>query len=306
MHRLRRILVWLSTVLPVLVPGAAPPDGGYYPCLGTEPPHQALQLLPADPPDEAYLPPPAEPEPRWPVGYDDARVYQLMRDVLGLEFDLGYRFVRKYGRFFDNLEEVHAFRDTGQVPGLEEHRPVFRTWPPRPTGRPLPIQNADFEAPAVEHGAPEVVLIEGWHPWFRPTLRPGYNHRPEYKPEPYRVRSGSQAQKMFTTYATHDAGFAQAARITPGQRLRFSIWAYVWSSSFDHNRASYRPGSYCLQVGIDDVWSQPEEAYDRWVRLEVEAVARSEVVVLRTRGFIEHPVKHNDAYWDDALLEALP
>lgn len=298
---------WLGPTLLVLVPGALLPDGGLHPCLSRPPPGLPAELPPPPPPaEEPYLPPPGEPRLLLPPGLDRTRIHELMAEVVGLDFELGYRFVVRYGRFFHSLEELEEFRATGEVRGLEPRPVPSLPWPQRPTGRPLPLAAADFEAPAVALGAPELAVVDGWLAWFRPTRRPGYDHRPEYKPEALRVRSGLQAQKMFTTYATHDAGILQVARVPAGERLRFSIWAQVWSSSGDEVRVSHRPGSYCLQVGIDDVWSPAVEAYDQWVRLEVEAPARGPLALLRTRGFSEHPVKHNDSYWDDALLEVLP
>lgn len=295
----------LLAALGMLVPSAVLPSGGLWPCSGALPPPVEPPTAVSHASGPAYVPPPAPPQPILPPGLDTPQIGRLMREVLGLDFDLGHRFVLRYGRFFQSVAEVEEFRSTGKLAGARPGRPAYRTWPERPTGTPLAMTSAGFEGSFSDRGAPEVTVAEGWQPWFQPTIKPGYNHRPEYKPEPYRVRSGEQAQKMFTTYATHDAGLAQAIRVRPGDRLRFSIWVNVWSSSHDDPRTSDRPGSYCVQVGIDDVWSSPVEVYDRWVRVEVAATARSGTVVLRTRGFAEHPVKHNDSYWDDALLEVL-
>jgi len=111
-----------------------------------------------------------------------------------------------------------------------------------------PLQNADFEqsfSNRVDPYAPgegpkgELSVADGWELWYDNVPgQDGYNYRPEYKPEDAyfygrrRVRSGSFAQKFFTTFSTHTAGFYQRIPAPEGEEVTFSIWVQVWSSTY--------------------------------------------------------------------------
>ncbi|MHB1317053.1 MAG: hypothetical protein ACYCYF_00365, partial [Anaerolineae bacterium] len=160
------------------------------------------------------------------------------------------------------------------------------------------------------------------------TLQEGY----------YRVHHGRYAQKFFSGYSTHHAGFYQRVAVTPGQRVTFSIWVQIatgqvelWSNGLPISDLS-APGNYRVWAGIDPfgntppgfgafppastVWSA--EVIDRqtrtvtadgheidaWVQLSVSAVAQSNYVTVYTRGQPEFPVKNNSSFWDDACVVA--
>ena len=192
-----------------------------------------------------------------------------------------------------------------------------------------PLQNADFEqsfSNRVDPYAPgegpkgELSVADGWELWYDNVPgQDGYNYRPEYKPEDAyfygrrRVRSGSFAQKFFTTFSTHTAGFYQRIPAPEGEEVTFSIWVQVWSSSYDDPDESRDPGKYRTYVGLDPfggtawqsgaiIWSEPVIMYDEWVELSITAVAQADHVTVFTKGAPEWRVKHNDSYWDDARL----
>lgn len=203
-----------------------------------------------------------------------------------------------------------------------------------PTASPVPrepgvcvanrLVNGGFEGGFSTRGRNEVVVADGWSPWFitSPGVR-GINHVPEYKPEPAaqygmrRIHSGGTAQKWFTTFSTHTAGiFQQVGGIPMGSRLEFSAWVQVWSSHQDNIEVSAEPGNYRVLIGIDPtggtdwssenvVWSEPTFAYDAYKQLIVTATARNSVVTVFLQGVPEFPVKHNDSYWDDACLQVI-
>ena len=52
----------------------------------------------------------------------------------------------------------------------------------------------------------------------------------------------------------------------------------------------------------DIVWSPEKDAYDKFERYEVQAVARSNKVTVFTHSRPENPMEHNDVYLDDAEL----
>jgi hypothetical protein len=186
------------------------------------------------------------------------------------------------------------------------------------------LTNGDFEAGFSERGRGEISVANGWNPWWLEGGREGYNFIPEYKPEDKslfggcRIAHGNFAQKFFTTFATHTAGFfQQVSGVNPGETYTFSIWVQSWSSGNDDPGISSPPGNYRTSVGIDPnggtdwqassvIWSEPVIFHDDWVKLEVNATAQSPTITVFTRGEPEFRVKHNDSYWDAACLKTTP
>ncbi len=188
------------------------------------------------------------------------------------------------------------------------------------------LQNPGFEGDYYPwFGLNTVQVAHGWTPWWRSRTDadpPAYYFQPEYKQAngyiyPNRVHGGAAAQQWFTFHATHQAGmYQQVFNVTPGTRYRFTIWAQVWSSTQDDPNVSIDPASPNLQVGIDPtgqwdawsgsvIWSGSYAFYDSWRQLAVEAVAQNNVITVFMRSNPAFPVKHNDMYWDDAVLIAV-
>ena len=183
------------------------------------------------------------------------------------------------------------------------------------------LANAGFEEGYSDRGAGEVSVANGWYPWWQdgPDQEEGYYRRPEYKPEDAarygmrRIHSGGFAQKLFTTYSTHNAGIYQQVQVPVGSKLTFSAWVEAWSSVHSDPDKIKDPGNYRLYVGIDPtggtdwsspnvVWSEPRVEYNTPVHMEVQAEAQAGTVTVFVRGHPEFRVKFNDSYWDDACL----
>ena len=200
------------------------------------------------------------------------------------------------------------------------------------------LVNPNFEDGFTQREDGAVRVAVGWQPWYR--YDPGVEHqrRPEWSPEylwlpSIRVLHGDYGQKVFNSWAVHDAGIYQKVHAVPvGARLEFSIWVQVWTSECDDICLSpldpkqgcrgLTHGDYAVGVGIDPtgaapvgrnlplpttiVWSDIKApAYDRWVRLSVQAVAQSSTVTVFTRSRPGIAVKHNDSYWDTADLRVV-
>ena len=199
---------------------------------------------------------------------------------------------------------------------------------PRPWPRAQEPQNL-LANPSFEEGfyyadgQPEMQVAKGWKPWWiqgsREETDQGYLHRPEYKAEDRllytgrRIRSGRFAQKFFTSFSTHHAGFFQRAAAPTGSQVTFCIWVQVWSSSKDNPNRSQQPGNVRVSVGIDPlgrsdpyypevIWSEPVMEYDQWLHLCISGPVQSNGVTVWTRSVVEWRVVHNDAYWEDATL----
>ena len=178
-------------------------------------------------------------------------------------------------------------------------------------------------------GQKDVVVAEGWGPWWledTPGRRDqGYGWRPDFIPHQRdlwpegekwgvsRVHSGARSQKIYSTYATHDAGLWQQVEVPVGEQVRFSVWALVWSSDEDDQARSRENGRYRLSIGVDPwgdsdptseriEWTPEVEVYDEWVPLTITTTARVGWVCVFTRGWAEYRVKNNNVWWDDAEL----
>jgi len=182
------------------------------------------------------------------------------------------------------------------------------------------LVNGGFEGGFSSHGANEVVVANGWSPFWQdgPFAEDGYNWRPEYKDEDAarfgtrRVREGNHGQKWGTVFATHKGGIYQQVNVPVGSTLTLTAWAQAWSSTGDDPGISVG-GQFYLSVGIDPtggtdwnsssvVWSPISTTLDQWVQLSVKATAAAGTITVYLRGDAEWRNKHNDAYFDDVCL----
>jgi len=183
------------------------------------------------------------------------------------------------------------------------------------------LLNPGFEDGFSDRGAGQVTVANGWNPWYQdgPGQQEGYNRRPEYKPEDAklhtrrRIHSGNFAQKLFTTFGTHNAGLFQQVQVSVGSQLTFSAWVQAWSSQDPNPDKVVAPGNYHITVGIDPnggtdgtssnvVWVEPRMEYNTWLHPEVQATAKAGTITVFIRGYNEFRDNFNDSYWDDACL----
>ncbi len=197
------------------------------------------------------------------------------------------------------------------------------------------LVNPDFEDGFSQREDGAVNVAVGWQPWYLFDRGQEYERRPEWSREnlwlpSIRVLHGDFGQKVFNTWAVHNAGIYQKVYDVPvGATLEFSAWVQVWSNECDNICVSptdkakgcrgLTNGDYYVYVGIDPyggapvsrnlplpstiVWSDTQPpVYDRWVRVAVRAVAQADHVTVFTRSNPRIPVKHNDSYWDTAEL----
>jgi LysM repeat protein len=203
------------------------------------------------------------------------------------------------------------------------------------------LQNPGFEAPYGKQccqtdlskyypNTPiaEVQVAWGWSGWW---LQPDQDsqhpsaggnpswHRPEWREAncgsscANRVRSGGDAQKYFTFWSVHDAGmYQQVSGVTPGARLRFSVYMQAWSTNSQYGLSDYSQ-TMGMRVGIDPfggtdafspniIWTDAFDTFDAWGLYSIEATARSGTVTVFTRSTPHYGNQHNDIYIDDASL----
>lgn len=189
-----------------------------------------------------------------------------------------------------------------------------------------PVFTENFDAtftadPFCKTGACDTPV--GWGVWFIPrreTEQPGINFQPNYTQIDIanRVRNGG-AQRIYTENATHTGGIFRIVNdVKVGAKLRFSVWGQAWSTN-DESPISARPSTDIrLKIGIDPmggnngqasplngqvVWSEEKDAKDAYIQFSVETVAKSQTVFVYLYATMKDPVRHNEVYWDDAVLE---
>lgn len=187
------------------------------------------------------------------------------------------------------------------------------------------LTNPGFEQPfSALDGSPPRQVAQGWQPWHvGGGQSASENVQPEYYPASDvtnglgvpRVRSGSDAQQYHSFFATHDGGLFQRVvnGLKVGDSLRFSVYVYVWSSTFDNPDKSEDDGGVVVQVGIDPkggvngesgdiIWSAPAIQYDAYNEYSVTATAAANAVTVFIRSTVTTPVQNNNVYVDDATL----
>ena len=204
--------------------------------------------------------------------------------------------------------------------------------------------NPGFEEPFTSQGG-SVFVANGWQAWYlspdgvtyptrcpeptEPTCKPygipSYRvSQPQDQRMPPHARSGN-SQQWGASYVVYVAGLYQTVgNITPGTRLRFSVFTQAFNCSDDRGcfggvgevGKSYEPGFNALRVGIDPtggtnafstsiVWSAFANPLDAFVQQSVEAVAQSASVTVFISSAPDYPEKHLDIYVDDASLIAV-
>lgn len=186
------------------------------------------------------------------------------------------------------------------------------------------LTNPGFESPYRDAGGqPARSVATGWTPWHTPRTAdmPSFqNTQPEYEaaaPDATRIREGANAQRIFTSFFTFEGGvFQRVTTITPGTELRFSVYAYVWSSSLGDPNISEFPAGVLVQAGIDPTggtdptsdnieWSSPAAfgQYDAYRQYAVRAEAVSSAVTVFVRIQMEDVVADTSVWLDEAVLE---
>ncbi|NJL55961.1 LysM peptidoglycan-binding domain-containing protein [bacterium] len=186
------------------------------------------------------------------------------------------------------------------------------------------LTNPGFESPYRDvGGSPPRSVATGWTPWHTPRTddMPSFqNTQPEYEaaaPDTTRIREGANAQRIFTSFFTFEGGvFQRLTGVSPGTELRFSVYAYVWSSSLGNPNVSEFPAGVLVQAGIDPtggtdpasssiVWSSPAAfgQYDAYRQYAVRAEAVSSAVTVFVRIQMQDVVADTSVWLDDAVLE---
>ncbi len=189
------------------------------------------------------------------------------------------------------------------------------------------LSNPGFEAPFSSFpGEPAMLVAQGWTPWYVPKSAGqslSENTQPEYYPASDtenglgvpRILNGAEAQQFLSFFATHTGGvYQRVTGITSGASLRFSVMAYIWSTSFENMDLSEDDGGVVVQVGIDPtggtdgtsaniVWSTAVAGqYDSYFEYSVNTTAQGNAVTVFVRSTISAPVRYNNIYLDDASL----
>jgi len=221
------------------------------------------------------------------------------------------------GKVQDDFREAQAF-------GYQVGEPE----PPEPPEPPpqednMLLKNGSFEGEYTARGAPQVLVAQGWEPFYKDNEpapgEQGPAYRPEYKPlekyvDPYRIRDGDRAQCWFKQFAIMDAGVYQRVTGVPiGATVRFVAPVHAWCSGKDDPKVS--DGEMYVKVGIDldggeDPWSDAVIWHDanwqyvgrEWQEIGIAGIARGTAVTVFIRAWNKWKLKHNDFYVDACTM----
>ncbi|MCY3719072.1 MAG: LysM peptidoglycan-binding domain-containing protein [Anaerolineaceae bacterium] len=187
------------------------------------------------------------------------------------------------------------------------------------------LDNPGFEEEfGTRDGDSLIEVAEDWTPWHRkpegdnaPTwelLQPEFISARESDEFSF-VLEGEKAQSLRSFYATFDAGlYQQVGDVETDSWLRFSAFAWVWSSVTDDQEQSERDGDVFVQVGIDPgggtnpasedvVWSEVSyEIYDSWREYVVVTQSTDEDVTVFLRALVNDPVRNTQVWFDQTRL----
>ena len=193
------------------------------------------------------------------------------------------------------------------------------------------LANPGFERPYEFFGEDDGggYVAHGWYPWWYNDDGDVYDG-PEFKQasieiDPYRVRSGDDAQQYFRAWAKHLAGVYQVVQVPENSALQFTIYGHALSSfckteegedpECDARNSHHGDGANPtdMQIGIDPsggenpysesiVWSDPRPVYDNYELFSVEATAQGDQVTVFVRSEPLWPSTVINVYWDDAAL----
>lgn len=185
------------------------------------------------------------------------------------------------------------------------------------------LANAGFEGGfTTQSGDQPRQVAESWTAWHVPATdeMPSFqNASPKYQPvspDSSRIRTGSNAQLYFSFFETHEGGiYQQVSGLDDGAEYRFSIYAHIWSSTFEDVDVSEDPGDVALRVGIDPtggtdgsssdiVWSTPAIFYDTYRQYSIIANADGDTITVFVESTVGAPVQNSYIYLDDAVLES--
>lgn len=183
------------------------------------------------------------------------------------------------------------------------------------------IEGATHSYVEWNHPVPEIQIPYGWTLFNYNHRKTGdlawVWHRPECKLAMVR---GQKVWKAFTSFATHRYALGQEVLVTPGATYRLTVKVNTWSCTND-DETKYDGGSYRTKVGInpmgytdwasrDIVWSTQYEVGTKHDGLgeEIRTIttkAVGDVIIVWLLGDAEWAVRHNDAYWIEAVLEEI-
>jgi LysM repeat protein len=178
------------------------------------------------------------------------------------------------------------------------------------------LTNPDFEgAFPAWNGDPNLLIPEGWEPWYVDNPQDCYGHRPSFGPtqDPLRLKSGMWAVNYFANYRVFTAGLLQRVKVTAGKSYRFQASGYMLSTDDPNGNTSSNAGYPEMKVGIDPtggsdpfssnvVWSAISNTVDEYVKLKVTAKAAGETITVFLYASPNFCLAKNYAYWDNASL----
>lgn len=179
----------------------------------------------------------------------------------------------------------------------------------------------------------EVDAPSNWTAWWFNQVdlcnEPHKTGQPEMKivTDPDRVWSGRQGLQWFTLFRCHYAGVLQMFRAEPGVYRAQAKYHSYYSSCDSRPYATWPMDQNCMtisdpywqmyaRIGIDShcgtnpfapgvVWSPPFHCHGEWCTIATHPVLVQSCATVFIETRATAPLKHNDAFIDNIILEKL-
>jgi LysM repeat protein len=162
--------------------------------------------------------------------------------------------------------------------------------------------------------------LSDWAPYWVPGGSGCGNQQPEAKTiskgvDSRRVHGGDNAAQITISGGkSYQAGLQQTIDgLTPGARLRFTMWGHMWSTNVGSDPTKSDGGiSANMKIGIGQgatyaadpniTWSSLSQYFDNYQQLTVEVTPTGNSVTVFVMSNPSACNNWNDTYWDDGAL----
>jgi hypothetical protein len=130
-------------------------------------------------------------------------------------------------------------------------------------------------------------------------------NNPQFLDETSWKRSGSHAQRWWTSWYTHDAGIRQTVAVNSGTSYTLTAWTFrlnPWNDGSEVTRIGIDPYGGTDPTSANVVWSSTANASNTWVQQSVTTTAQSSTITVFIRGTASAAGEYMVACVDDVVL----
>ena len=227
---------------------------------------------------------------------------------------------------YPNYDKYFIEGKQGVIDDLKAAQEHNYTWtitePPKPPGGEMTeIFRDGFEGEFYyaddpydnKQGVSELECPIGWTPDWVESTGAGINHRPEFKPKVKpmpEVYEGQQAVGIHTTQSSHDGVLYQRFSVTPGAKIKASVFAMGKGDGGHGMSIAIDPAGGTDFKSLPDNfwkawWSTDMDSWKEgeWAQVSREVIANSSVITVFLRTVARY-ANNNAGHFDNFLLES--